>query len=550
MNDTTLCLSPPSDSATSPLNNRARRRPLGALTLLVNSLENTRSKLNFKLARSVSLMARMGDFSAAHKDEDTSDEDDDNETTLNDDDILSLPTQKKAAISLVQLLEVLEEHFRSNEFLPSTSINTFRVSQDVLPRIDEHEMQRIILGAHADQFDEYVVIDCRFPYEYDGGHIVNAINIPLHVDLEKFVERHSESASRRLLIFHCEYSIFRGPTMASHLRKVDRVCNADRYPHLYYPDIVVLEGGYKRFFDKYKLLCQPQAYVEMKDIKHKRTCEVEMNKMIQASKLTRAKSFNQFQPRMPAAHTRSSSFTGLNSSSENNLATPGVRRSRSKIYKKERARPMLFSQSLISLLMSSPKPDSPVLTTFDHDDFAPPPVPTLFRTHSSSLSSLLVSVHSSQLLVCSESFSAFSSTDSLLLDSYSHFVDSSDYFDATPSNSGNLLASSASFSFPKAATPGFSASNKARLTLARPSARPAISMALSSPTVSSPLSTTPASAFESSASNNTLLMMDDINDAPVDFSFGLRHSHGRLFSYLNGPSSLALDINEADEESD
>ena len=39
--------------------------------------------------------------------------------------------------------------------------------------------------------------------------------------------------------------MFRGPMMAKHLRKCDRMCNYDNYPLLTYPDIAILEGGYK-----------------------------------------------------------------------------------------------------------------------------------------------------------------------------------------------------------------------------------------------------------------------------------------------------------------
>lgn len=591
----TLCLSPShaDDTVTSPLNSRTRRKPLGALLSLVNTLESTRSKISrsrSSLARSMSQMSRFADFASLAKPDDvTSDEfDDTNETTLNDEDLMSSPTQKGRACSpppsLFHPSALLPEHFMSNEHLPNSSISTFSVPQDQLPRIDEAELFKIILGDYASQFDEYIIIDCRFPYEFDGGHIANAINIPLQVDLEeRFVVNHPKKNHTRLLIFHCEYSIFRGPTMASHLRKVDRIYNSDRYPYLLYPDIVVLEGGYKRFFDKHKHMCEPQGYVEMKDIKHKRTCEVEMNKVIQASKLTRAKSFNQFQPKFPPTHTRSTSFTALLSTSEHNLAptsTPAIRRNRSsKIHKKRDGRPnsLLFTQSLLSLSnMDSPKNDSPVSASFDNDDFAPPPLPALFRSHSKSLSNLLVSVHSSQLLVCSESYSsAFSSTDSLL-DSCSPFAESSEYFDqpTAMNNSGNLLSGnvtsntsiSSPFSFPKyngySSTPARSngstptgnpmpnLKNKARLTLSRPNIRPT-ALALSSPTISSPLSATPASTFETPASNHTLMAMDDINDTPVDFSFGIR-SHARLFSFANGMYSNlnALDIDEADEESD
>lgn len=573
---------------TSPLEARHKRRPLGPLTSLANSFElgAVKSKIcksTHSLSKSMSLM-KFPDFPMfGHDDTDEDEGDDENDTTLNDEDLLSSPTLKSKAgancrtQSLFTPLAPLDiqsnnnDNFQHLDNLAASGIHTFKVSNDLIPRINDSEMVNILAGKYTDLFDEILIIDCRFPYEFDGGHIVDAINIASQTNLEEhFVLRNEQSLEngRKLLIFHCEYSIFRGPTMASHLRKMDRLYNSDRYPYLLYPDIVVLEGGYKRFFDKHKHHCFPQAYVEMRDNKHKRTCEVEMSKVLQASKLTRAKSFNQFQPRLSTSHARSSSFTAILSSSEQNFTltttTPYLRKSRSsKIHKRERRdTKLLFTQSLLSLpnSMDSPKVDSPVSSTFE-DDFAPPPA--LFRSHSKSLSNLLISVNSSLLLVCSESFSAFSSSDSLL-ESNSPFADCYDYFDGVPTkNSGNLLSggSKIGFSFPNSSvhgqqqsgsgTPynGQTTKNKARLTLARPNVRPTQHMAISSPTISSPLTGLPSSTFESASYSNSL-PLDVINDTPVEFSLPLKHTYHDLKRLLSFSTGHTLDIDEAAEESD
>jgi hypothetical protein len=41
------------------------------------------------------------------------------------------------------------------------------------------------------------------------------------------------------------------------------------YPDLYYPEMYVLEGGYKKFWEtpEVQSFCEPQAYVPMKDSK-------------------------------------------------------------------------------------------------------------------------------------------------------------------------------------------------------------------------------------------------------------------------------------------
>ena len=57
-----------------------------------------------------------------------------------------------------------------------------------------------------------------------------------------------------VLIFHCEFSSERGPKMSRFLREQDRELNKDHYPRLNYPEIYVLEGGYKAFYEKYEVI--------------------------------------------------------------------------------------------------------------------------------------------------------------------------------------------------------------------------------------------------------------------------------------------------------
>ena len=67
---------------------------------------------------------------------------------------------------------------------------------------------------------DYKIIDCRFKYEYDGGHIPGAINITSAAALEEMLlseDRPSPSISaerglKTVLIFHCELSEMRAPT--------------------------------------------------------------------------------------------------------------------------------------------------------------------------------------------------------------------------------------------------------------------------------------------------------------------------------------------------
>lgn len=494
---------------------------MSPLESFVNSLEL--SAVKAKLKRSVAGLPIFGDCNEDEDDEDT------NDSTLNDEDVwLSSPTQKRKPLpspqattfpSLSTMSKCFDEHtFTANDHLSKTSLRSFTVSNDVIPRIDIDEFHKIVTGQYVNQFDEVVIVDCRFPYEYEGGHIENAVNISLYKTLEEkfMLDQPLDEANtcKTLLVFHCEYSLLRGPTMASHLRKLDRLHNADQYPYLTYPDVVVLEGGYKSFFDQYTHLCEPQGYVEMKDTKHKKVCEKEMNKVLRASKLIRAKSFSNGKPCIPSIHTRSVSLTTILTTAEaSSLNTQGslsgpptLHRSRSsRVHKRRDSRP-LFTQSLISLPReSSPtgrdssvsnnlmltdrnarscrnidgydfsfKNGDPIEASetnissyssiIQGDDFAPPQ--TVFRDSSlhSSLPLPLISVYS---------MATFSSTDSLM-DVPSPFTDTLDDLDLASISKSLLSNSTTKAGFPRP-----------RLSLVRSNTR-AYPPQLSSPTVTSP----------------------------------------------------------------
>jgi hypothetical protein len=82
-----------------------------------------------------------------------------------------------------------------------------------LPRITESTLLELLQGAYDHVYSEKVIIDCRFEYEYAGGHIQGALN---YWDREKLVERlfrSSYSRTSTLIVLYCEYSEYRAPLM-------------------------------------------------------------------------------------------------------------------------------------------------------------------------------------------------------------------------------------------------------------------------------------------------------------------------------------------------
>ncbi|XP_044909769.1 M-phase inducer phosphatase 2 isoform X4 [Felis catus] len=134
-----------------------------------------------------------------------------------------------------------------------------------LKYISPETMAALLAGKFSNIVERFVIVDCRYPYEYEGGHIKTAVNLPLERDAETFLLQSPITPcnldKRIILIFHCEFSSERGPRMCRFIRERDRAAND--YPSLYYPEMYILKGGYKEFFPQHPTFCEPQDYRPM-----------------------------------------------------------------------------------------------------------------------------------------------------------------------------------------------------------------------------------------------------------------------------------------------
>uniref|UniRef100_A0A7N5KFH1 M-phase inducer phosphatase n=1 Tax=Ailuropoda melanoleuca TaxID=9646 RepID=A0A7N5KFH1_AILME len=134
-----------------------------------------------------------------------------------------------------------------------------------LKYISPETMAALLAGKFSNIVERFVIVDCRYPYEYEGGHIKTAVNLPLERDAETFLLQSPITPcnldKRIILIFHCEFSSERGPRMCRFIRERDRAAND--YPRLYYPEMYILKGGYKEFFPQHPTFCEPQDYRPM-----------------------------------------------------------------------------------------------------------------------------------------------------------------------------------------------------------------------------------------------------------------------------------------------
>merc|ERR1712121_527768 len=131
--------------------------------------------------------------------------------------------------------------------LPSISSGTKHPS---LRSITCHTLAEVMEGRHKSTIRSFRIVDVRYKFEYDGGHIQGAENWQ-HGEDEEFLSGilpeeplaeaplpdTNKTEKRNILIFHCEFSSQRAPDFYKKLRERDRMLHANVYPALHYPEV-------------------------------------------------------------------------------------------------------------------------------------------------------------------------------------------------------------------------------------------------------------------------------------------------------------------------
>ncbi|XP_010216757.1 PREDICTED: M-phase inducer phosphatase 3 [Tinamus guttatus] len=192
----------------------------------------------------------------------------------------SATLKKTASLSNMDIIKLLDEDNGLRQLIGDFSkvyaLPTVSGRHQDLRYITPETVAALLSGQFQSLIDKFYILDCRYPYEYKGGHIKGAVNFHRQEDIFEFFLKKpllpSVPQKRLILVFHCEFSSERGPKMCRYLREEDRAMN--EYPALHYPELYVLKGGYKDFFSEYKDLCNPQSYCPM----HHRDFKAELMK--------------------------------------------------------------------------------------------------------------------------------------------------------------------------------------------------------------------------------------------------------------------------------
>jgi len=168
--------------------------------------------------------------------------------------------------------------------IPPISIYENRKNPDI-PFIQPLTLVSLMNAAPGIQV---ILLDCRYRYEYNGGHIQGAHSITSRKDLRDtlftldcmeerraaldFISKVKNNPEEELvkkkekipiIVFYCESSVKRGPRGCRVFRDLDRDLDINSP---YYPFVYVLRGGYKEFHAQYPEYCG--GYVETLDIQY------------------------------------------------------------------------------------------------------------------------------------------------------------------------------------------------------------------------------------------------------------------------------------------
>ncbi|XP_043110517.1 M-phase inducer phosphatase 2 [Puntigrus tetrazona] len=183
------------------------------------------------------------------------------------DDVIPHQVQRSKSFNHTQIERMLDTDPSNvtGDFTKAPALPTVDGKHQELKYITPEIMVNAMKGQYSDLVERLFVIDCRYPSEYEGGHIKGALNFHQEDQIEDYFLKSPilpECPEKRvLLVFHCEFSSERGPRMCRFVRQRDRFLN--EYPNLHYPELYILKGGYKDFFPLHKSVCEPQAYRPM-----------------------------------------------------------------------------------------------------------------------------------------------------------------------------------------------------------------------------------------------------------------------------------------------
>ena len=162
--------------------------------------------------------------------------------------------------------EIFDEDDYYDQIMGETEFGSIEEAAHIIT----HDQLALLLKGTCTEsmpFKRFVIIDTRFIYEFKGGHIMCANHVQKRSDIIRLYDKYKQWGQNIAVIIHCEYSTDRGPKVLSIFSEYDRSQNLRNYPNVSFPNIFLLKGGYRTFWENHPDLCEG-GYVKMKQEKY------------------------------------------------------------------------------------------------------------------------------------------------------------------------------------------------------------------------------------------------------------------------------------------
>jgi len=183
----------------------------------------------------------------------------------NDDDIDDFDDCFSIGMRMQRMMEGGEREIGTFTSIPSE----VSASHGGIPMIDSNTVKQLLI----EDANRVVLIDCRYFYEYQNGHIVQSAHVMFPEDCQRgFLlardklrlnctnnnnnnNRDSERKENLVFVFYDDGEAnampmhHRAMQLFRHIRNLDRLDNMHTYPNLYFPNMYVLKGGFKAFIE-------------------------------------------------------------------------------------------------------------------------------------------------------------------------------------------------------------------------------------------------------------------------------------------------------------
>jgi rhodanese-related sulfurtransferase len=166
-----------------------------------------------------------------------------------------------------------------SEFNEENAISITPQSFGSIEQIESSRFEKMLVEENKN----LVIIDARYPYEYNRGRIRKAQNCFSEAQMKRIYDKHCHTRNT-CIVFYCEFSSERGPSMAEKFRNYDRTKN--EWPNITFPEFYILKGGFSNFYQEMPQHCEGE-YCQMRDPQYVKDGSLKMYHQITHPKVQR-----------------------------------------------------------------------------------------------------------------------------------------------------------------------------------------------------------------------------------------------------------------------